>query len=131
MLHLLLCVYGSGTSFFTVSFLCCSVILSSVSLIVFPVISIYAVGPISEFFISHFFAETLPFFICFKPIYDSCCSIFMLVALKSLSDNSHICFILLVSVNLPFLIHFEILALVTMPDFQLYPGHFESYVTRL
>lgn len=38
---------------------------------------------------------------------------------------------LLVSVNLPFLIHFEILALVMMPDFQLYPGHFESYVTRL
>lgn len=75
-------------------------------------------GPSSEFFVSHFLA----FFICFKPIYDSCCSIFMLVALKSLSDNSHICVILLVSVDLPFLIHFEILALVTMPDFQLYPG---------
>lgn len=63
-------------------------------------------GPSSEVFVSHFLA----FFICFKPIYDSCCSIFMLVALKSLSDNSHICVILLVSVDLPFLIHFEILA---------------------
>ena len=52
----------------------------------------------------------------------------MLVALKSLPDNSNIYVILLVPVD--FLIHFEILVPVMIRDFQLYSGHFESYVMR-
>ena len=77
MLHLLLCFCGSGTSFFTVSFLCLQWFYLQFLWLFFLLSPFMLLGPSSEFFVSHFFAETLPFFICLKPIYDSCCSIFV------------------------------------------------------
>lgn len=131
--------------------LCCSVSsinLSSSSLILFSVISTLVSNPSSEhlfqlfffslisiwlFFITYISLLRFSFFSFVSPDFIiACWNIFLMVALKFLSDNSNIRYLSMLGSLGCFLLFWVVVFLVLdmMGNFRLYPVHFICYVRR-
>lgn len=132
--------------------LCCSDWIISIDpssrlLPLSSIVSILLLNPSNEFSIwllyFHFYSLHLFFsilsvsllkcclFITFKSVHLECWGIFIIAALKSLSDNFDNCVISALA-SVDYLTHLEIfLVLHILSHFGLYFGHFDNYVLRL